>query len=182
MGTKMSNDDEGIYTVETVPPPAGESDLYNAPTRVGLMASSIVEEQIKQARREADTAEAALNAATATRKARPFELEKVVATLREKSDDAEADPGPVDHDADLPSVEALTAQLNEELHSSNPIPLPRLASSTPPEPNIAAHVLEAVPPPAPLAPPRQAVRRQNLLLLALVIALAAFGVFQLRHR
>ena len=44
----MSDDDDGIFRVQTVPPPPGETDAYNAPTKVGSMAASIVEEMIQQ--------------------------------------------------------------------------------------------------------------------------------------
>ena len=37
MSEKNGNDDtdESIFRVDTVPPPAGDDDAYNAPTRVG---------------------------------------------------------------------------------------------------------------------------------------------------
>ncbi len=35
--TDMNKDEEGIYKVETVPPPQGEDDAYSAPTRVGAL-------------------------------------------------------------------------------------------------------------------------------------------------
>ena len=47
-----SDDEDGIFKVETVPPPEGESDVYNAPTRVGQLAGSLVEEIVLQARRQ----------------------------------------------------------------------------------------------------------------------------------
>ena len=52
----MSDDDDkedGIYKVDTVPPPAGESDAYNAPTRVGPMAAAVVEEMMHAAEKKA---------------------------------------------------------------------------------------------------------------------------------
>jgi hypothetical protein len=51
----MSDDekDEGIYKVDTVPPPAGEGDAYNAPTRVGPMGAAVVEEMMHAAERKA---------------------------------------------------------------------------------------------------------------------------------
>jgi len=51
-----SDEEDGIFKVETVPPPEGETDVYNAPTRVGVLAGSIVEEIVQQARRQAGTA------------------------------------------------------------------------------------------------------------------------------
>jgi hypothetical protein len=78
----MSDDDkdEAIYRVETVPPPAGESDAYNAPTKVGPMAAAVVEEMMHAAVRKstelsqrADEKKAAMEgqAAKATAAAKP---------------------------------------------------------------------------------------------------------------
>lgn len=36
-------DDEKIYKVDTVPPPAGEDDAYNAPTKVGQLEGHVLE-------------------------------------------------------------------------------------------------------------------------------------------
>lgn len=50
----MSNnpkEQDGIYRLQTVPPPDGTSDVYNAPTKVGPMAMSIIQEFIEQAQR-----------------------------------------------------------------------------------------------------------------------------------
>jgi hypothetical protein len=51
----MSDDegDEAIFRVDTVPPPAGESDAYSAPTRVGPMAAAVVEEMMVASVRKA---------------------------------------------------------------------------------------------------------------------------------
>jgi hypothetical protein len=40
----MSEEEDGIYKVDTVPPPDGEDDAYSAPTRVGVMPESLVAE------------------------------------------------------------------------------------------------------------------------------------------
>jgi hypothetical protein len=55
MSENEKNNDEGeIYRVDTVPPPPGEGDAYNAPTRVGAMAESVlIEEMIHAAESEA---------------------------------------------------------------------------------------------------------------------------------
>jgi hypothetical protein len=44
----MSDSDEKdqVYQVDTVPPPEGEADAYNAPTRVGQMAASTIAEML----------------------------------------------------------------------------------------------------------------------------------------
>ena len=51
----MSDDEnhEAIFRVDTVPPPAGEDDAYNAPTRVGPMAAAVVEEMMVESVRKA---------------------------------------------------------------------------------------------------------------------------------
>jgi hypothetical protein len=62
-------EEAGIYRVDTVPPPAGESDAYSAPTRVGPMAASVVQEMLVAAERKA--AELSGRAATAAKSASP---------------------------------------------------------------------------------------------------------------
>jgi hypothetical protein len=42
-------DTDGIFRVDTVPPPPGEGDAYNAPTRVGEMPESVLEAMKKAA-------------------------------------------------------------------------------------------------------------------------------------
>lgn len=56
----MPDDDDSIHKVDTVPPPAGEEDAYSAPTRIGSMASAVVEEIFHAAKAgaEADDLEA----------------------------------------------------------------------------------------------------------------------------
>ena len=55
------NDDEPIFKVDTIPPPPGESDVYSAPTKVGPMAASLVEEMLLAAKKSAtERQEAAL--------------------------------------------------------------------------------------------------------------------------
>lgn len=53
-------DDNKIHKVDTVPPPAGESDAYNAPTRVGALDADTWAELMDavQRREEADSARA----------------------------------------------------------------------------------------------------------------------------
>lgn len=43
----MANEDE-VYRVDTVPPPEGEDDAYNAPTKVGVIEAPVLE-SMKQA-------------------------------------------------------------------------------------------------------------------------------------
>jgi hypothetical protein len=50
---KKEVDEDGIYRLDTVPPPMGESDAYSAPTKVGPMAAAAVEELMKAAEQRA---------------------------------------------------------------------------------------------------------------------------------
>jgi hypothetical protein len=176
-----SNDDDGIYRVDTIPPPAGEDDAYSAPTRVGPMASAIVEEIIAQAKREAEEAAASSRPpGTPT----PVEDEAVV-----------IDP------AQLVTLEALTAQMNAGLRTPD-VPRQRPPSEeTETETETAAPADDSGPsalgvtsdPPAShaaeparkllpeLAPAPRRGSAGTLVLLALVIAFAAFGVWLLRR-
>lgn len=43
--------DDAVYKVDTVPPPDGDDDAYSAPTRVGPMAATVVNELIVAANR-----------------------------------------------------------------------------------------------------------------------------------
>jgi hypothetical protein len=48
-----TNDDDGVYKVQTVPPPSG-GDAYSAPTKVGPMTTALVEEMMHAAKQKAD--------------------------------------------------------------------------------------------------------------------------------
>ena len=73
----MSEEDEkkeaAIYRMDTLPPPEGEGDAYNAPTKVGPMAESVVKEMMFAAgRKAAELSErAAEKAKTAPNSGRP---------------------------------------------------------------------------------------------------------------
>jgi hypothetical protein len=43
------DDNDQVYKLDTVPPPEGETDAYNAPTRVGQMAASTIAEMLMNA-------------------------------------------------------------------------------------------------------------------------------------
>src|SRR6476620_10538220 len=67
----MSEDDKKeaqIYRVETVPPPAGESDAYNAPTKVGPMPAATIAAMMQETERHVaeNNARAAKKVAAAT--------------------------------------------------------------------------------------------------------------------
>ncbi|MDB4945969.1 MAG: hypothetical protein JWP97_5503 [Labilithrix sp.] len=50
---QKNGNEDGIYRLDTLPPPDGETDAYSAPTRVGPMAAAAVEELMKAAERRA---------------------------------------------------------------------------------------------------------------------------------
>jgi hypothetical protein len=181
-----SNDDDGIYRVDTVPPPQGESDVYNAPTKVGPMAGAIVEEIVAQARREAEQAAAA---------SRPS---GTAGPAMGKPDDEAVVVDP----AQLLNVEALTAQLDAAARATGD---PPPAAEADPVVTAAAHKGRSAPPKkttaserrdtglaaaAPVAakkktvtvnPPAASSRAGTVLLFALVLALAGVGIYLLRH-
>ena len=49
MADENDDDDGAIFKVDTVPPPAGDGDAYNAPTKVGPVSAEAWVELIKQA-------------------------------------------------------------------------------------------------------------------------------------
>jgi hypothetical protein len=52
MADKEDRNDDAVYKVDTVPPPDGDDDAYSAPTRIGPMASAVVNELIMAKSRE----------------------------------------------------------------------------------------------------------------------------------
>ena len=53
MSDEHAKNDDDIFKVETIPPPEGESDAYNAATKVGPMADSVLKEMVHAAERKA---------------------------------------------------------------------------------------------------------------------------------
>jgi hypothetical protein len=65
-------EEAGVHKVDTVPPPPGEADAYNAPTRVGPVSQAAWAELIEKANEKNDkTAEEASNAPRSEPSARP---------------------------------------------------------------------------------------------------------------
>ncbi|MBN9159810.1 MAG: hypothetical protein BGO98_32670 [Myxococcales bacterium 68-20] len=141
-------DDGKIHKVDTVPPPAGESDAYNAPTRVGVISSDAWAELIEAAqRRDAEDAAKAKSAGlpatpapAATRL--PAEASAVPPTLEElprlSSDD--------DDDAAWIDENLASEQIARSIAAS--ISQPAAAPIEPPAPLSTAQ-----PTPASTAPP-----------------------------
>ncbi|HEY8075533.1 MAG TPA: hypothetical protein VIF62_15520 [Labilithrix sp.] len=67
----QEKDDEKIFRVDTVPPPAGESDAYNAATKVGPVTSEAWAELIKEANEEGKASAAAKAASQPPASAKP---------------------------------------------------------------------------------------------------------------
>lgn len=56
MADKEDRNDDAVYKVDTVPPPDGDDDAYSAPTKIGPMASAVVNELIMAKRQEEEAA------------------------------------------------------------------------------------------------------------------------------
>lgn len=176
----MTDDDDGIYRVDTVPPPQGESDAYNAPTRVGPMASALVEEMLAQGRREMEGGSAP-NAKSSS--GAPAAAEPQVGTPDED--------GPVDP-AKLLNVESLTAQLDEaereaekaKRESDAPSTSAPPSASRPPNLAPASEPPAASPPSIEVTKKREAAeppRSNSFLLFAAVFVLVVVGLYLLRR-
>jgi hypothetical protein len=77
--------DEAIYRVETVPPPPGEGDVYNAPTKVGPMSDAVID-----AMRKAGVPEDRIPASGATAKEKEAPAEVKLPRLYDAVDDEAA--------------------------------------------------------------------------------------------
>jgi hypothetical protein len=176
-----SNDEDGIYKIDTVPPPAGENDAYSAPTRVGPMASAVVEEIIAQAKREAQEAASsrppngtADDESVVIDPAQLLTVEalsaRLDAALRTPSLPQEMAPGPTglapdeDDEDDVDFVE-----------SPGPIPVAQAS-----EPSV--RVAPSAPPSVPAQPKPRSSATGTFALFALVLLLAAIGYYLLRLR
>jgi hypothetical protein len=153
-------EEDGIYRLDTVPPPMGESDAYSAPTKVGPMAAAAVEELMKAAEQRASDLSA-----------RSAERRKLSAATAATGKAPSASP-PSSARAGRPSGEpALTSETNEA--RANALPSERSGSSGRPAPAIggapasvpakpasaakpARRPAPPVPTPAPAPPPKPA--------------------------
>lgn len=60
MAQNDDSNEDAVYKVDTVPPPDGDDDAYSAPTKVGALASAVVNELIvAKSRAERESAEVA---------------------------------------------------------------------------------------------------------------------------
>ena len=129
----MPDDDEdGIFKVETVPPPEGESDVYNAPTKVGVLAGSIVEEIVQQARRQAE----------------------LQGRAKASNSPVEDEPAVIDP-MKLRALEELAARQDEALRSP-PVPIDLVMPTPSSEPPRSAPPVRSAPPPRSAPPSRSA--------------------------
>jgi hypothetical protein len=126
----MSDDDdrneEGIYRADTVPPPDGGEDAYSAPTRVGPMAATVVNE-ILMAAQAAQAEQSAARAQAVTAKPKGGDGGE----LDERDIAAELDPVAFPPPPRLPGLRSP--------------PVPSVASPPAPTPSLSP---SAAPPPA----------------------------------
>lgn len=196
-----SDDEDGIFKVETVPPPEGESDVYNAPTKVGVLAGSLVEEIVQQARRQAE-----LSAQTAGEEPAVVDPMKLLAVEQLAArEEAALRPAGLPSDLGLeeaPTSDSITVEMPETRESARPeasVP-PRsqdLDGAAPPPnglPHLEAGVAAVVASPTSMPPEadaRQAPvtpvarnrssRLSTVVVLALVLLCLAFGIYRLRR-
>ena len=203
-----SDDEDGIFKVETVPPPEGESDVYNAPTKVGMLAGSLVEEIVQQARRQAELS--AQGRATPSGSPAPAESEEpavvdpmtllAVEQLAAREEAALRPAGlPSDLELeDAPPSDSITVEMPESARPASLPPPPRDLDGAARLPNDRPDLdataaapdvspLTSVPPePAPQSAPatpaaRAPSRLSTVVLLALVLLFLAFGIYRLRR-
>lgn len=137
------NDDDGIHRMDTVPPPDGEGDAYNAATRVGPMADAVVKEMMHAAglkaaemsERAAGKAKAAGKASTST---------PPVAAAAPAVEERASSTGPV---ARTPIASAASA-VSAGSAASAAVPAPAGVAAPAAAPAAAAAVAKPARPPA----------------------------------
>jgi hypothetical protein len=182
------NDDgneDGIYRADTVPPPDGD-DAYNAPTRVGPMAATVVNEMIvaAQAQQSAERASASKAKVRGEGAVDGGELD---------DRDIEAELDPTAFPSRVPSRQSANppkADAAKGLPSLRPPPVPVFPSRPPrqePVASVAPPPTSLAPPPSkPVAPPASPQLPTIFVLggvAALLLVLAfGYGVFALFFR
>jgi hypothetical protein len=123
----MSDNDEGIYKVDTVPPPQGEDDAYSAPTKVGVMASAIVGELLMQGQREADAPSPEAEVKTVPPPPPVVEAVNVVEATKVEVAAPEAEAEPVAAPPRVSTKPAAVVERGAEPEPTPPSNLPYLA-------------------------------------------------------
>ena len=207
----MSDDEKGekLYRVETVPPPAGESDAYNAPTRVGPMAAAVVAEMMKAAEhagivaRDPKAAAAPPDASPGSQRSKggdaPIRVREEVAPRSGRADTrAEGEPAVVPRLADVyePAGEDEDEDEDKAATMVSPLAKPPAADAVPPSTGQRATI--DMPPPSSsgaLAPPSAAGLAQapqpqaeapnrswiDVLLVLVILGAAGAAIYLLRR-
>lgn len=147
--SESKRDEDAIYRVETVPPPAGEDDAYSAPTRQTEMPPDVLEKMRRHNEAAAVASKlAALAAKSAATAEAPAEAKLV------KSERPPSGPVPAPKTA-APAAVALAA-----------------AKPSTPVPAVAAVAVSSI------ASPARDVRTRSVLVALLVVSLAVLlGLF-----
>ncbi len=197
----MANDDDdkdGIFRVQTVPPPPGTTDAYNAPTKVGPMAAAIVGEMVEYARRRAagedvsppsTTARYVQEPQTAPRPTGPASRPRPLVSSAEASSPVPTSgPRTISQDEPLPTItediqeDSDEGSQGESFDESDHDGAEVMLQAIPISPG--SHFVSAQPtPPIPLpnVPPAPVSKRRFSVLLA-VIALALVALYFLVGR
>jgi hypothetical protein len=176
-----------MYRVETVPPPAGESDAYNAPTKVGPMPAATIAAMMQEAERHVaeNNARAAKKVAAATPPI-PREEPESEPKVKAAAPEPPTDHQPIAPPQELPKIydDADDEDRAATLLSTHAKPPPTPPTSSPHIDEVAA----ANEKDAPLAPPTMTALRTDKqtdwvswVLVALIAALAVVAVWWLKH-
>lgn len=186
-----------LYRVDTVPPPAGQSDAYNAPTKVGPMPAATIAAMMQEAERQVaeNNARAAKKVAASAKpipREEPETPQKVAVAAAVPEAEIEAAPAP-DPAApqEPPAPEHIPKIYSEEddedkaatLLSPFAKPPPTPPTSSPHVDDVVAAVDEKN---APLAPPPMAALRPSTgwtswAIVALIAVAAALAIWWLKH-
>lgn len=174
MSDNDDRNEDGIYRADTVPPPDGGDDAYNAPTRVGLMAATVVNEM--------------LVAAQAAQSAERVPATKVKARNGEGVDGGELDDRDIEAELDptafpppprLPTAEPMRegkAQAASDPPSLRTPPAPVFSSPPSNAPPLDSSAPVAPPPPAAAPSTRLPLIVVACAGLAAVLMALAYGV------
>jgi hypothetical protein len=171
MSEKDKKDAAPLYRADTVPPPPGESDAYNAPTKVGPMSTAAVAAMMREAERKGGDVSAV-----------------AVQQPRERATPARASDSPA-AEAEIGEVPKVYDELDEDdkaatLLSPRVKPPVTAPTSSPIVDGVRAKSgrdAPLAPPPAEvLAPRRQGIRAIDVILVLLIVALAGASIWWIK--
>jgi hypothetical protein len=186
MADEKHKSEPALYRADTVPPPDGETDAYNAPTKVGPIASSTLAEMMKAVESQVVSFNAGAEKtpeATARSDERPTSKPPAEAPAEAAPASPRPSPAP-------PPPDPEVVKLSEDDDDDGAATLlssfakgPSLGSSSSAE---KSNVLDDLPPASPaLAPPMVRTKgksRTPAVLIIMILAIAALAIYYIeRH-